>query len=98
MPPVGLAGKVGLFCFALSVLASPFRSKLQLEAENTVLGHQLTVLRRRWLAPIGGRTRLCERPERAASSFFVAIFDKELMRRPGPIGFDFRVPVFLSLT
>ena len=38
---------VGLFCFALAVLASPFRSKLRLEAENAVLRHQLIVLRRR---------------------------------------------------
>jgi hypothetical protein len=38
---------IGLFCFALSVLASPFRSKLWLEAENAVLRHQLIVLRRR---------------------------------------------------
>src|SRR6266481_2848889 len=38
---------IGLFCFALAVLASPFRSKLRLEAENAVLRHQLIVLRRR---------------------------------------------------
>jgi transposase InsO family protein len=38
---------IGLFCFALSVLASPFKSKLRLEAENAVLRHQLIVLRRR---------------------------------------------------
>ena len=37
---------IGLFCFALAVLASPFRSKLRLEAENAVLRHQLIVLRR----------------------------------------------------
>jgi transposase InsO family protein len=36
---------IGLFCFALAVLASPFRSKLPLEAENAVLRHQLIVLR-----------------------------------------------------
>jgi hypothetical protein len=40
-------GMIGLFCFALAVLASPFRSKLRLEAENAVLRHQLNVLRRR---------------------------------------------------
>ncbi|MBV9530117.1 MAG: hypothetical protein JO283_03330 [Bradyrhizobium sp.] len=28
---------IGLFCFALAVLASPFKSKLRLEAENTVV-------------------------------------------------------------
>src|SRR6516165_3814484 len=38
---------IELFCFALAVLASPFKSKLRLEAENTVLRHQLIVLRRR---------------------------------------------------
>ena len=38
---------IGLLCFALAVLASPFESKLRLEAENAVLRHQLIVLRRR---------------------------------------------------
>jgi hypothetical protein len=38
---------IGLFCFVLTVLASPFKSKLRLEAENAVLRHQLIVLRRR---------------------------------------------------
>jgi hypothetical protein len=45
---------IGLFCFALAVLASPFKSKLRLEAENAVLRHQLAVLRRR----LHGRVRL----------------------------------------
>jgi hypothetical protein len=45
---------IGLFCFVLTVLASPFKSKLRLEAENTVLGHQLIILRRR----LPGRVRL----------------------------------------
>src|SRR3984957_17067962 len=38
---------IGLFCFVLAVLASPFKSKVGLEAENAVLRHQLNVLRRR---------------------------------------------------
>src|SRR5258705_1139374 len=38
---------IGLFYFALAVLASPFTSKLRLEAENAVLRHQLIVLKRR---------------------------------------------------
>jgi hypothetical protein len=42
---------IGLFCF---VLASPFKSKLRLEAENAVLRHQLIILRRR----LHGRVRL----------------------------------------
>ena len=38
---------IGLLCFVLAVLASPFKSKVRLEAENAVLRHQLIVLRRR---------------------------------------------------
>src|SRR6202158_99734 len=45
---------IGLLCFVLAVLASPFKSKLRLEAENTVIRHQLIVLRRR----LHGRVRL----------------------------------------
>jgi transposase InsO family protein len=45
---------IGLLCFALAVLASPFKSKLRLEAENAVLRHPLIVLRRR----LHGRVRL----------------------------------------
>ena len=43
-----------LFCFVLTVLAAPFKSKGRLEAENAVLRHQLTVLRRK----VQGRVRL----------------------------------------
>jgi hypothetical protein len=45
---------IGLLCFVLAVLASPFKSKVRLEAENAVLRHQLNVLRRR----LHGRVRL----------------------------------------
>jgi transposase InsO family protein len=45
---------IGLFCFVLAVMASPFKSKLRLEAENVVLRQQLIVLRRR----LPGRVRL----------------------------------------
>ena len=45
---------IRLLCFALAVLASPFKSKLRLEAENATLRHQLIVLRRR----LAGRIRL----------------------------------------
>jgi hypothetical protein len=45
---------IGLLCFALAVLASPFKSRLRLEAENAVLRHQLMVLRR----ALGGRVRI----------------------------------------
>src|SRR5882757_6299550 len=45
---------IGLFRFVLAVVASPFKSKLRLEAENAVLRHQLNVVRRR----LPGRVRL----------------------------------------
>jgi hypothetical protein len=38
---------IGLLCFVLAILASPFKSKIRLEAENAVLRHQLIVLRRK---------------------------------------------------
>ena len=38
---------IGLLCFVLAVLASSFKSKLRLQAENAVLRHQLIVVRRR---------------------------------------------------
>ena len=43
-----------LFCFVKAILASPFKSKSRLEAENAVLRHQLIVLRRK----VHGRVRL----------------------------------------
>jgi hypothetical protein len=43
---------IGLLCFVLTVLASPFKSKSRLEAENAVLRHQLIVLRRRLHGPV----------------------------------------------
>jgi hypothetical protein len=45
---------LGLLHFVLAVLVLPFRSKGRLEAENSVLRHQLIVLRRK----LGGRVRL----------------------------------------
>jgi hypothetical protein len=38
---------VALLRFVLAVLASPFKSKSRLEAENAALRHQLNVLRRK---------------------------------------------------
>ena len=35
---------VALICFVLAVLASPFKSKSRLEAQNAVLRHQLIIL------------------------------------------------------
>ena len=45
---------IALLCFFLGILASPFKSKSRLEAENAVLRHQLIVLRRK----LRGRVRL----------------------------------------
>jgi hypothetical protein len=43
-----------LLCFVLGVLASPFKSRGRLEAENAALRHQLIILRRK----VPGRVRL----------------------------------------
>jgi len=45
---------LALLCFVLAVLASPFKSKSRLEAENAALRHQLIILRRK----VRGRVRL----------------------------------------
>ena len=45
---------IGLLCLFLALLASPFKSRIRLEAENAVLRHQLIVLRRK----MQGRARL----------------------------------------
>src|SRR5690348_14613540 len=45
---------IALIWLLLAVLASPFKSKLRLEAENAILRHQLIVLRRK----LKGRARL----------------------------------------
>src|ERR1700682_6270966 len=57
---------IRLFCFVLAVLASPFKSKVRLEAENAVLRHQLIVLRRR----LHGRVRLTNHDR----GFFVQLY------------------------
>src|SRR6266851_1721865 len=57
---------IGLLCFVLAVLASPFKSKLRLEAENAVLRHQLIVLRRR----LHGRVRLTNNDR----GFFIQLY------------------------
>src|SRR5258708_8726718 len=57
---------IGLLCFVLAILASAFKSKLRLEAENAVLRHQLIVLERR----LHGRVRLTNH-ERC---FFVQLY------------------------
>src|SRR5260370_5677292 len=68
---------IGLLCFALAVLASPFKSKLRLEAENAVLRHQLDVLGRR----LHGRVRFTNHDR----WFFIQLyrwFPTDLHNRP----------------
>src|SRR4029453_19089118 len=55
-----------LFCFLLAILASPFKSKSRLEAENAALRHQLVVLRRK----MRGRVRLTN----SDRMFFVQLY------------------------
>jgi hypothetical protein len=43
---------IALLCFVMAVLASPFKSKSRLEAENAALRHQLIVLRRKVQGPV----------------------------------------------
>jgi hypothetical protein len=38
---------IGLLCLFLALLASPFKSRSRLEAENAALRHQLIILRRK---------------------------------------------------
>ena len=45
---------IALICFVLAVVASSFKSKGRLQAENAVLRHQLIVLRRK----VSGRAQL----------------------------------------
>jgi hypothetical protein len=45
---------IALLWLLLTILASPFKSKCQLEAENVALRHQVAVLRRQ----VRGRVRL----------------------------------------
>ncbi len=55
-----------LLCFVLAVLASPFKSKSRLEAENAALRHQLIVLRRK----LHGRVQLTNNDR----WFFIQLF------------------------
>src|ERR1700692_145141 len=57
---------IGLLRFVLAILASPFKSKIRLEAENAVLRHQLIVLRRK----LQGRVKLAY----TARGFFIQLY------------------------
>ena len=51
---------IGLLCFVVAGLASAFKSRIRLEAENATLRHQLVVLRRK----VKGRARLTNNDRR----------------------------------
>jgi transposase InsO family protein len=57
---------IALIWFVLAALASPFKSKIRLEAENAALRHQVIVLRRK----LRGRVRLTNHDRR----FFVRLY------------------------
>jgi transposase InsO family protein len=57
---------LALLCFVLAVLASPFKSRIQLEAENAALRHQLIILRRK----VHGRVQLTN----SDRCFFVQLY------------------------
>jgi hypothetical protein len=57
---------IGLLWFVVAVLASAFKSKIRLEAENATLRHQLVVLRRQ----LKGRARLTNDDRR----FFIQLY------------------------
>jgi hypothetical protein len=69
---------IRLFCFVLAVLASPFKSKLRLEAENPVLRHQLIILRR----GLHGRVRLTNHDRWFLYRWFPAILKVLTIIRP----------------
>src|SRR5215831_4144691 len=63
---------IRLLCFVLAVLAASIQSKMRLEAENAVLRHQLTVLRRR----LQGRVRLTNNDRRYLISIIRALLQR----------------------
>lgn len=67
---------IGLLCFILAVLASSFKAKTRLEAENAALRHQLIILRRKMKGPAQLTTTI-------AGSLFRCIDEFELMKRNG---------------
>ena len=71
---------IGLFCFVLAVLASSFKSKLRLEAENAVLRHQLIVLRRRVRGRTQPKTLSCQGQRDTSVDMIRAILDRWIQR------------------
>jgi hypothetical protein len=68
---------IGLLCFGLAILISPFRSKTRLEPENAVLRHQLIVLRRK----MRGRPQLTNNDR----WFFIQLYRYRFSQSSGPI-------------
>ncbi len=69
---------IALLSFVLTVLASPFKSKSRLEAENAALRHQLIVLRRK----MQGRVRLTNNDR----WFFIQLYGTIVTRRLRAMG------------
>ena len=76
---------IGLLCFALAVLASPFKSKLRLEAENAVLQHQLIVLGAGRMVAFGSRTMIAG----SLSSLYEGLACQEVFSRSTFLPFRF---------
>src|ERR1019366_3611883 len=92
---------IGLLCLFLALVASPFKSKSRLEAENAVLRHQLVVLRRK----ARGRVRLTNNDRWFLIQLYrwfpsilnvLTIIRPETLVRPG-IGFWYTQPLALRL-
>src|ERR1700737_1002123 len=76
---------IALVCFVLAALASPFKSKSRLEAENAALRHQLIVLRRR----VRGRAQLTNSDRWffvQVYRWFPSILQVLTIIRPEPLG------------
>ena len=79
---------IGLLCFVLAVLASPFKSKLRLEAENAVLRHQLIVLRR----SLHGHFRLTNHDRWFLYRWFPSILQILMIIRPETVSAGAIIP------
>jgi hypothetical protein len=80
---------IGLLWFVVAVLASPFKSKIRLEAENATLRHQLVVLRRDLRSESRRGFALADRANQVRNlglndaSHIISIFHKRVNTRRG---------------
>jgi hypothetical protein len=89
---------IGRLCFVAAVLASAFKSKIRLEAENATLRHQLVVLRRKlkdrpmpWQTSVRPRKLVFSRKLRRERALIEQIFrvgQSKLQCRPIRIGYE----------